>query len=432
MLSRNDPRLRRALDQITRNIESANERTQENIFSFTQTYINPCLSSTNEFLRNSCTCCLSDEERRRRLRTQGRTGGRAELSFDFYDDWEQDESDALIGFAGDEHDPLLPTSSQPQRDRGMNYGTRQKASRKNLTSLEDDDDQKGNIIQQSSYFGFLERLPFRLGAKGLRYKPSIADLQDNPGLRKFGGLGGDTLLSDAEGAGASTSKRTHRRTRSNTEGSGNTLDSLSSRGDIFPSEDEMDDAVPLDDEFALHLHLERRTTGHTTDDTGSSSHKDMGNRSASRLSVLTNSSRGSHGSKKNRKGPTTEDIVNYTYPKAENNNAPDDAKDDKADSEDRVDSALPSAVATEYIASVPMSPAQPEMSTTSPPPGTLSQSSSLHENVTAPTINPHTNDNTGTPQTQEVSTEPSTIETNRQTSQPPTFNAAALPHFDSS
>src|ERR1700759_2478529 len=138
MLSRNDPRIRRAIDQITQNFEAANERTQENLFTFTKTYINPCFSSITECLRECNQCSLNDEERRRRHRAAGRQRGHAESSFDFYDDWEQDETDPLLGFAGDERDPLLGGGpGQPQRERGMSYGARQRGPRKTLGRLED-------------------------------------------------------------------------------------------------------------------------------------------------------------------------------------------------------------------------------------------------------------------------------------------------------
>ena len=58
----------------------------------------------------------------------------------------------------------------------------------------------------------------------------------------------------------------HGRKRSETVNSKNSGNSLSSRGDIFPSDDE-DDAREIDDEFALRLG--RRSTGATSDDRSS-------------------------------------------------------------------------------------------------------------------------------------------------------------------
>jgi hypothetical protein len=246
MISRNDPRVRRAIDELARGVEAANQRTQENIFTFTQSYISPCLSSLGEYAR-SCTakCCIGDEERRRRHLARSR--GHAESSFDFYDDWEADETDALLGL-----DSEPGPSRQPQRRRQMSYGTRGMAS--------ESDTKK---IHSSSYFGFLERFPRRLGARGFTYKPSIADLQDHPGIRRQEAPEDTPLLDDAQ----VTETRGHKRNRSGTHSSTNsglTTDSFSSRGDIFPSDDEMDDAVPIDDELALHL--ERRTTGSGLED----------------------------------------------------------------------------------------------------------------------------------------------------------------------
>jgi hypothetical protein len=62
---------------------------------------------------------------------------------------------------------------------------------------------------------------------------------------------------------------------------------LSSRGDIFPSEDE-DDAVPLDDEFTMAL--ERRQTG-GLDDTSSGKTRSGIKPAGSRVSTRTASSR---------------------------------------------------------------------------------------------------------------------------------------------
>ncbi|CAK7202371.1 hypothetical protein SEUCBS139899_005094 [Sporothrix eucalyptigena] len=55
------------------------------------------------------------------------------------------------------------------------------------------------------------------------------------------------------------------RKRSGTTGSGETSDSFRSRGDLFPSDEEDDeDAVPLDDEFAVALnHVDDRSSGRT-------------------------------------------------------------------------------------------------------------------------------------------------------------------------
>jgi hypothetical protein len=288
MLSRNDPRVRRALDQLAETLESANSRAQEGLFSFAQTYVGPCLASVRGCLAacvEPCRACWEEEEQRRR-RLQQAARGRAELSFDFYDDWEAEEADPLLG--GDEAEEEEPATAAVSggtvregggswlrgraRERTMSYGAVPGGSGKSGggkgKQLMAPPDEDAPIIRSSSYFGFLESLPFRLGAKGLRYQPSIADLQDHPGSRRRLYSEEQSLPNDSDAdeemvIEAGKRKRPAQlpamRKRSGTQGSGHTTDSFSSRGDIFPSEDEMDDAVPLDDEFALHL--ERRTTG---------------------------------------------------------------------------------------------------------------------------------------------------------------------------
>ncbi|KAF2663193.1 hypothetical protein BT63DRAFT_129125 [Microthyrium microscopicum] len=293
MLSRNDPRFRRALDQISHNIEAANERTQENLYSFSQHYLTPCLGSIANCIHDSTAqCCTTDEERRRRARVRARARGRVEYSFDFYDDWEDEETDALLGV---EPEPITTGAPrQPARERPMDYGgTRQKSHRKPIVAAEE---QEGTLnIPSSSYFGFLDKLPWKIGAKGLKYRPSVADLQDNPGSRAFPLTEEEEpLLEDEEPETSHIVTKTHKRSRSDTQGSGNTSDSFSSRGDIFPSDDEMADAVPLDDEFALQL--ERRSTGQGLDDESrGKSHAQK--RSASYISIQTTSSRESNKSK---------------------------------------------------------------------------------------------------------------------------------------
>lgn len=203
----------------------------------------------------------------RRSRDRGRSRGRAELSFDFYDDWDEDEGlenrGVLGAWGNDELDRLLagsgshsgPSDQAPGRKRGMSYGTR--GGRK---SLEADP----TVIPSTSALGFLGRLPFKLGGT-LRYKPSAADLQDHPGARGteiFEGEG-EPLISDQE-ENERDVRTGHTRNRSGTTSSGETSDSFRSRGDLFPSDGE-DDAVPLDDEFAMVL--ERRMTN--TDDRSS-------------------------------------------------------------------------------------------------------------------------------------------------------------------
>ena len=191
-------------------------------------------------------------QQRDRLR-RGRRG-RAELSFDFYDDWDEDENEGLLGWGDDDagdaqgYGTVDVQSQQPARQRGMSYPRdRRRKSHEGVAGAEG--------LGGSGFFGRLFG-----GSRTVRYKPSSADLQDHPGAkrsRKDRGEG-EALLEESEGSvGAGRAPRQHGRKRSGTAGSRETMDSLSSRGDIFPSDDE-DDAIPLDDEFALVL--ERRNT----------------------------------------------------------------------------------------------------------------------------------------------------------------------------
>ncbi|KAI9739620.1 MAG: hypothetical protein M1834_006338 [Cirrosporium novae-zelandiae] len=291
MIRRNDPRIRHTLNQISQNIEHANESTQTAFYTFTQNYVSPCFSSIESCVE-SCTapCFPSREERLRRKR--GRSRGRAELNFDFYDDWDEDESaaDGFMGWGNDELDRLLAGSSggrgatrdQPQRQRAMSYGSR---GRRNTTTREADDP---NVIPRSSVLGFLESLPWKIGGRGVKYRPSAADLQEHPGSRRFIEPENEPLIEGDESDNeAQTKSGKHQRQRSNTTCSRETTNSLSSRGDLFPSDGE-DDAVPIDDEFATAL--ERRPTGLSSDDR-SSGRTHNGKRPArSRTSTRTRSS----------------------------------------------------------------------------------------------------------------------------------------------
>jgi hypothetical protein len=216
--------------------------------------------------------------------------GRAEYSFDFYDDWDEEiegglgRSGGLLGWGNDELDRLLAgsgssshgrgltaTDEQPTgRKRNMSYGTRRGGpKRKNTVDGLPDP----TIIPSTNTFGFLQRLPFKIGGT-LRYKPSAADLQEHPGAHRVDVedeaegeplIDEDTDELEAQEEGGSQVSRT--RARSSTTGSGATSDSFRSRGDLFPSDGE-DDAVPLSDEFAMVL--ERRTASSSNlDDRGS-------------------------------------------------------------------------------------------------------------------------------------------------------------------
>ncbi|KAH9860498.1 hypothetical protein J1614_011829 [Plenodomus biglobosus] len=304
MYRRSDPRWNRTLQHITDNLEHANESAQENLYGFTQRYVSPCLGSVARCMQTCTAPCFPAHSDRRRHR--GRSQGRAESSFDFYDDWDDDESDGLLGWGSDSLDRFLGASSygttaQPARQPAMGYGPRTRdprytTPRRKSTALSRETGQDATLIPGSSYFGFLERLPWRLGSKGLRYKPSAADLTDHPAAMRAARGEDQPLMeasdedADEDAADDAGEGKRHRRHRSDTRTSGHTTDSLSSRGDIFPSEDELEDAVPLDDEFTVAL--ERRTTGQWNEASSSKSKRP----SASRLSTQTASSRNTHDS----------------------------------------------------------------------------------------------------------------------------------------
>lgn len=271
-----DPRIRQTLNQISQNIESVNLTTQASLFTFSQTYISPCLSSVHTCLEDSCHPCFGARDDRRPHRNARR--GRDDLAFDFYDDWEEEEGE----WGNDELDRLLAGSDgQPARQRGMSYGSRV-VRRKSIGVPKDKSDP--NIVPKSSIFGFLESLPWKIGGKGFKYRPSAADLQENVGR----GRGeGEPLIEEDEEGGVDAARGRSGRNRSGTTASRSTINSLSSRGDLFPSEDE-DDAIPLDDEFAMVL--ERRNTGATLDDHSSGKTKGL-TPVGSRTSTKTGSSR---------------------------------------------------------------------------------------------------------------------------------------------
>lgn len=305
-MRRTDPRIRQTLNQISQTVESAQYSTRASLFAFHQTYLFPCLAGFSTCLEASCAPCYTcvtnaasssahpTSEAARRRRNHGRRRGRAELSFDFYDDWEAQEEE---GWGNDELDRLLAGNettagdAQPGRRKGMSYGgiaSRRKGG---------EEDSDANMVPKSSMFGFLERLPWKIGGRGRRYKPSAADLQDvGEGSRRPKVQGEDEPLISGSENGGEVGKRGYGRKRSGTVGSRETTTSLSSRGDLFPSEDE-DDAVPLGDEFAMVL--ARRTTQGTLSDDNS--------RGKSRAaSARTKSSRSPGSSRTKRRRPSDE------------------------------------------------------------------------------------------------------------------------------
>ena len=281
MYRTNDPRFRRRLNEIGQTLESANESAQSNLYIFGEHYLKPCLSSVVQSLTTcvDASCPSLNLSQRDRLRRRNQRG-RAELSFDFYDDWDyEEENEGLLGgWGNDEFDRLtggrgnvggygtVVEAQQPGRRRGMSYGGTGRRKRAGLPAAQD-----ATGIPGSSSGGFWGRL-FGGSGKGIRYKPGAADLQEHPGARHRDLTEGEALLQDIDEEGDGRRRRGHGRTRSGTAASHETSDSLSSRGDIFPS-DEEDDAIPLDDEFAMVL--ERRTTqsGGASGDTESSSQR---------------------------------------------------------------------------------------------------------------------------------------------------------------
>lgn len=271
MYRRGDPRWNRTIQHISENLEHANETAAENLYGFTQRYVNPCVASLTNCCNAVTSPCFPSSNDRRRSRARSR--GRAERNFDFYDDWDDDnETDGLLGGWGSDNlerflgsAATYGTTTQPNRQRAMSYTQRARDPRfdpaRRKSTAQAHNAQDPTLIPSSSYFGFLSRLPFKLPTKALRYKPSAADLTEHPGARR--NLAEEQPL--IEDSGEDVDVKPARRARSGTHTSGHTTDSFSSRGDIFPSEDELDDAVPLDDEFTIAL--ERRVTGVGDDST---------------------------------------------------------------------------------------------------------------------------------------------------------------------
>lgn len=268
------PRLRQRWNQIAHDAEAATENAAAGIWSIQHNYINPCLGSIAASVDQCAVLCLGNpKDRLRRRREREHARGGAEYSFDFYDDWYEDEQGGgLLGtWGGEDWDRLLAgtgsqrkhagaeTTEQPRRKRGMSYGTRGARRR---TSVHDP-----TIIPSTQPIGFLGKLPWKLGGT-LRYRPSAADLQDRPG--KHGAAETEPLLgSDDDGSDYGAELRASRQ-RSGTTGSGDTSDSYRSRGDIFPSDGEgEEDAVPLDDDVTYDMiRTDDRSSGKTRSSKG--------------------------------------------------------------------------------------------------------------------------------------------------------------------
>ena len=110
MYRRSDPRWNRTIQHISENLEHANETAAENLYGFTTRYVNPCLASLTTCCNTlTAPCFPSTDDLRRRQRARSR--GRAELSFDFYDDWEEDERDGLLGWGNESLERFLGAAS---------------------------------------------------------------------------------------------------------------------------------------------------------------------------------------------------------------------------------------------------------------------------------------------------------------------------------
>lgn len=279
-----DPRLRQRWNQFSHTTETVTENAAAGIYSFQHRYLNPCLASLGNAIEPCLAPCFGDRDERMRRSHQYHhhqyQPRQAEYTFDFYDDWDDDDEllasgglgagrgedwDRLVGGSGSGRGrkgagtaPAEVADQQPRRKRGMSYGTR---SRKAGGIAEEDDP---TIIPSTAPLGFLGRLPWKIGGT-LRYKPSAAFLQDHPGAATTGRAGetqpllfededGDDNDGDGDVGDFRPHIRAHTRNRSGTSGSGDTSDSFRSRGDLFPSDgEEYEDAMEIDDEFAVAL-----------------------------------------------------------------------------------------------------------------------------------------------------------------------------------
>ncbi|KAG6356731.1 hypothetical protein INS49_014605 [Diaporthe citri] len=320
-----DPRLRQRWNQISHNAETVTETAAEGIWTFQHRYINPCLGAVGHSIESCTAPCFGDrDDRARRARVRGRDyGARAEYAFDFYDDWDDDDEalaaggggshggGILGGWAGggssrgDDWDRLIGGSGagsrkgnlgpevvdQPRRKRGMSYGTR--GARRKTNEEEDP-----TIIPSTAPLGFLGRLPWKIGGT-LRYKPSAAFLQDHPGAATHPDENQPLLDSDGD-EDVHPAVTAQMRKRSGTAGSGDTSDSYRSRGDLFPSDGEgEEDAIPLDDEFAMNLN---RADDRASNRTRSSKGKRPASRNVSATTLSSSTSNSSLRARKSSHG----------------------------------------------------------------------------------------------------------------------------------
>lgn len=262
-----DPRLRHRWNQFSQNAESATENAAANIWDFQRKYLSPCLTPASFCVEKCIGKCISNRDERTRRRVRGR----AEASFDFYDDWDQDDNlrtQGLLGGWGNDDFGRLLSGNSPHTGRieGINQQPRKKKnmiySKRGRGKSHDHDP---TVIPSTSALGFLGRLPFKFGGT-LRYKPSAADLQDHPGKlssRLKTGDESEPLIASGECDDELYIINKHRGNRRYSTSSLDTSDSFRSRRDLLLS-DEEEDAVPLGDEIAIAL--ERRYVNSDTDD----------------------------------------------------------------------------------------------------------------------------------------------------------------------
>lgn len=284
-----DPRIRQTWNQLSHNAEQATESAATGIWIFQQRYVAPAWADIVEAVRacgGAGGYCCGD-------RARGRV--RPEQDFDFYDDWEREgeeygwEGSGAGGAAGDgagrgELDRLLAGGErgEPGRKEGMSYGTGRGGDRKRRGGEYGAGTAEASTFKSSTgRLAFLNRLPQSLRLAGtLRYQPSAADLKEQLGQRDgqdawhedeeavalLDDDDDDDNIAPGERKGKGHARRDHdtrsghARKRSSTISSAATSDTFRSRGDLFASDDE-DDAVPLGDEFALHLGRRTASSG---------------------------------------------------------------------------------------------------------------------------------------------------------------------------
>lgn len=224
---RTDPRIRQSLNNLSSTLDSAADTARTGCFHVTSTYIEPCIGSLR--------ACLPS---RRHARRPSHRSEHSTYPFGFYNyDWDYDSEDdggesasgahGFLSWGTGELDRLLAGSGGSNGSGGggdgarpqMQYGSGPALSRRSTIPTSPDP----TVIPSTSMFGFLTK--FGVRGKGMRYKPSAANLQEHP----------------IRGGG---------RKRAGSGASADTGESFRSRRDLWPSEDE-DDAVPIGDEALL-------------------------------------------------------------------------------------------------------------------------------------------------------------------------------------